>query len=101
MIQRMTGVRVRETLPDWVIDQADEVELIDLSPDALIRRMQEGRIYPAGRADEALKNYFRKGNLTALRELALRRTAEGVDDQLERYMREHAIEEPWSPSERV
>jgi two-component system sensor histidine kinase KdpD len=101
MIQRMTGVRVRETLPDWVIDQADEIELVDLSPDALIRRMEEGRIYPPGRAREALRNFFRKGNLTALRELALRRTAAGVDDQLEAYMREHEIEGPWSPSERV
>jgi two-component system sensor histidine kinase KdpD len=101
MIQRMTGVRVRETLPDWVIDQADEVELVDLSPDALIRRMEEGRIYPPGRAQEALRNYFRKGNLTALRELALRRTAAGVDAQLEQYMQEHEIAGPWSPSERV
>jgi two-component system sensor histidine kinase KdpD len=101
MVQRMTGVRVRETMPDWVLDQADEVELVDLSPDALIRRMEEGRIYPPGRSQEALRSFFRKGNLTALRELALRRTAAGVDAQLEAYMREHEIEGPWSPSERV
>lgn len=101
MVQSMTGVTVRETLPDWVLDQADEVELVDLSPDALIRRMEEGRIYPPGRSREALKSFFRKGNLTALRELALRRTAAGVDAQLEAYMREHEIAGPWGPSERV
>src|SRR5438876_3916824 len=101
LVASITGVRVRETLPDWILDQADEVELIDISPHALRQRMKHGNIYPRERIDAALNNFFREGNLTALRELALRRTAEKTEAQLEQYMTEHHISQPWAASERV
>src|SRR5205085_64017 len=82
VVASITGVRVRETLPDWILDQADEVELIDISPHALRQRMKHGNIYPPERVDAALNHFFREGNLTALRELALRRTAEKTEEQL-------------------
>jgi two-component system sensor histidine kinase KdpD len=100
VVAGITGVEVRETVPDRVLDDA-EVQLIDLPTEALIDRLVEGKIYPPQRAQQALAHFFRAGNLTALRELSLRRTAAGVDDQLERYMREapaHAIK---SATERV
>src|SRR6266566_3983361 len=101
LVASITGVRVRETLPDWILDQADEVELIDISPHALRQRMKLGNIYPPERVDAALNNFFREGNLTALRELALRRTAEKTETQLQEYMTEHKIDKLWSASERV
>src|SRR5438046_8349327 len=101
LVASITGVRVRETLPDWILDQADEVELIDISPHALRQRMKHGNIYPTQRIDAALNNFFREGNLTALRELALRRTAEKTEAQLEQYMTEHHISQPWPASERM
>ena len=100
-VETITGVAVRETVPDWVVDQADEVSLVDISVEEMHRRMKEGNIYPPAQARMALQNFFRKGNLTALRELALRRTAENVDTALERYMQEHAIEDPWAATERI
>ena len=101
LVASITGVRVRETLPDRILDQADEVELIDISPHALRQRMKHGNIYPPERIDAALNNFFREGNLTALRELALRRTAEKTETQLQQYMTEHGINELWPASERV
>src|SRR5205823_8442306 len=101
LVASITGVRVRETLPDWVLDQADEVELIDISPYALRQRMKHGNIYPRERIDAALNHFFREGNLTALRELALRRTAEKTESQLQEYMTEHSITQIWPASERV
>jgi two-component system sensor histidine kinase KdpD len=101
LVASITGVRVRETLPDHILDQADEVELIDISPYALRQRMRHGNIYPRERIDAALNNFFREGNLTALRELALRRTAEKTEAQLQQYMTEHGITELWPASERV
>ena len=101
LVASITGVRVRETLPDWILDQADEVELIDISPYALRQRMKHGNIYPPERIEPALNNFFREGNLTALRELALRRTAEKAESQLQEYMTEHGIKEIWPASERV
>ena len=101
LVASITGVRVRETLPDRILDQADEVELIDISPYALRQRMRHGNIYPRERIDAALNNFFREGNLTALRELALRRTAEKTEAQLQQYMTEHGITELWPASERV
>jgi two-component system, OmpR family, sensor histidine kinase KdpD len=101
VVASITGVRVRETLPDWILDQAEEVELIDISPYALRQRMKHGNIYPPERIDTALKNFFREGNLTALRELALRRVAEKTESQLEQYMTEHGISERWQATERV
>ncbi|HEV2582065.1 MAG TPA: universal stress protein, partial [Ktedonobacteraceae bacterium] len=101
LVASITGVRVRETLPDWILDQADEVELIDISPYALRQRMKHGNIYPRERIEAALNNFFREGNLTALREMALRRTAEKTESQLQAYMTEHGIKEIWPASERV
>src|SRR6266487_4327178 len=101
LVASITGVRVRETLPDWILDRADEVELIDISPYALRQRMKHGNIYPSERIDAALNNFFREGNLTALRELALRRTAEKTETQLQEFMTEHGINKLWLASERV
>ncbi len=101
VVARITHVRVRETVPDHIFDTADDVEVIDLTPDELIQRLQEGKVYAEQQAQRALKNYFKPGNLTALRELALRRTAERVDDQMRQYMRSHAIQGPWAAGERV
>ncbi len=100
-VESITGVAVRETIPDKIVDEADEVELVDISPEALRKRLEQGRIYPLERARAALANFFRTGNLSALRELALRRTAKEVQDQLERYMHEHEISGTWPTTERV
>src|SRR5437762_305345 len=101
VVAKITGVIVRETIPDSVLERADEVELIDLPPDDLLERFREGKVYVPGQAEEALRNFFRKGNLIALRELALRRTAERVDAQMRVYMREHAIGTVWPATERL
>jgi two-component system sensor histidine kinase KdpD len=101
LVASITGVRVRETLPDWILDQADEVELIDISPYALRQRMKHGNIYPPERIDAALNNFFREGNLTALREIALRRVAEKTEAQLQEYMTEHGITDMRPAGERV
>ena len=101
VIEQITGVKVRETLPDSVLALADEIELIDLPPHELIKRLQEGKIYVAEQAGLAVHNFFTPGNLTALRELALRRTAERVDAQMVDYMRAHAIAGPWPTQERL
>lgn len=101
MVASITGVRVRETLPDQILDQADEIELIDISPVALRQRMKHGNIYPAERIEPALNNFFREGNLTALRELALRRTADKTESQLQHYMDDHHIDQLWPATERV
>jgi two-component system sensor histidine kinase KdpD len=101
VVAQITTVRVRETLPDHVIDKADEVELIDLTPKDLIQRLNEGKVYVPEVAKRALDHYFSEGNLTALRELALRRTAQRVDDQMLTYMQAHAIPGPWAAGERI
>jgi two-component system sensor histidine kinase KdpD len=101
LVASITGVRVRETLPDRILDSADEVELVDISPHALRQRMKHGNIYPPERIEAALNHFFREGNLTALRELALRRTAEKTETQLQEYMAEHGISQLWPASERV
>lgn len=89
IVHEITGVRVRETVPDWVVDTADEIELVDLTPDALLNRLRRGDIYKEEKIPQALANFFRKGNIVALRELALQRTAEEVDEQLHKYMDSH------------
>jgi two-component system sensor histidine kinase KdpD len=89
-VEALTGVRVRETIPDRIVDDADELILIDLSPQGARARMEHGHIYPAEQARTALENFFRVENLSQLREIALRRTAQEVDEQLEEYMRETA-----------
>ncbi len=101
LVFSITGVRVRETLPDSILDEADEVELVDIAPHALRQRMKHGNIYPVERIEAALNNFFREGNLTALREIALRLTAEKTEAQLEAYMTGHHIEQNWAASERV
>lgn len=101
VVARITRIRVRETVPDSVIDGADEVELIDLTPQDLIQRLHDGKVYVPTQARRAEQHYFRPGNLTALRELALRRTAQRVDDQMVDYMRSHAIPGPWPAGDRL
>jgi two-component system sensor histidine kinase KdpD len=101
VVAQITGVSVHETVPDRVIDAADEVELIDLTPDDLLQRLKEGKVYIPQQAERAIHNFFRKGNLHALRELALRSTAERVDAQLEAYRRDKAIREPWPATLRL
>ena len=90
----ITGIKVRETLPDRIFDQADEVVLVDLPPDDLLQRLREGKVYIGEQAERAVQNFFRKGNLLALRELALRRTADRVDTQMRSYRDEHVIGAP-------
>ncbi|WP_375454199.1 DUF4118 domain-containing protein [uncultured Methylobacterium sp.] len=101
VVAQITRIRVRETVPDSILDRADDIEVIDLNPDDLIQRLQDGKVYVAKHATRALQHYFSRGNLTALRELALRRTAERVDDELLSHMRAHAIAGPWGAGERV
>ena len=101
VVARITRIRVRETVPDSIIDRADDIELIDLTPDDLIQRLKDGKVYVPHQAARAIRHYFSPGNLTALRELALRRTAQRVDDQMVRYMQAHAIAGPWAAGERV
>lgn len=101
VVAQITHVRVRETVPDSVFDRADAIELIDLTPDDLIQRLKEGKVYVPKQAERALEHYFSPGNLTALRELALRRTAERVDEQLLTHMQANAIAGPWAASERI
>src|SRR5664280_1758534 len=101
VVAQITHVRVRETVPDSVFDRADAIELIDLTPDDLIQRLKEGKVYVPKQAERALEHYFSPGNLTALRELALRRTAERVDEQLLTHMQANAISGPWAAGERI
>src|SRR5437016_379473 len=101
VVAQITHVRVRETVPDSVFDRADAIELIDLTPDDLIQRLKEGKVYVPQQAERALEHYFSPGNLTALRELALRRTADRVDEQLLTHMQANAIAGPWAAGDRI
>jgi two-component system sensor histidine kinase KdpD len=101
VVESITGVHQHETLPDDVVRRADQIELVDMSPDALRRRLAHGNVYGPEKVDAALNNYFRVGNLTALREVALLWTADRVDDALEKYRHEHGIAEPWPARERL
>jgi two-component system sensor histidine kinase KdpD len=101
VVAQITHVRVRETVPDSVFDRADAIELIDLTPDDLMQRLKEGKVYVPKQAERALEHYFSPGNLTALRELALRRTADRVDEQLLTHMQANAIAGPWAAGERI
>jgi two-component system sensor histidine kinase KdpD len=100
-VRAITGVAVRETVPDWVLQVADETVMVDLTPEALQNRMKRGDVYNKDKVDQALKNFFRRGNLIALRELALRQVAEQVDRSLESYMVEKDIRESWAVRERI
>ena len=101
VVTQITWVRVRETVPDAVFDRADEVELVDLPPDALLERLREGRVYLPEHARQAADAFFRKGNLLALRELALRRMAQRVDSDVQAYRRQHGIATMWPAAERL
>lgn len=101
IVAQVTGVIVRETIPDRVIDEASEIEVIDLPPDELLTRLGEGKVYIPDQAARAIQKFFRKGNLTALREMSLRRAAERVDDQMRSYMQTRAIQGPWAAGERL
>jgi two-component system, OmpR family, sensor histidine kinase KdpD len=101
VVTQITGVAVRETVPDSILERADEMELVDLPPDDLLQRFQEGKVYVPEQAERAVRSFFRKGNLIALRELALRRTAERVDDQMRTYRRDHGIAKTWPAAERI
>ena len=101
VVAQITGVHVRETVPDSILDRADAIELVDLTPDDLIQRLKEGKVYVPKQAERALEHFFSPANLTALRELALRRTAERVDEQLLDEMQARAISGPWPAGERL
>jgi two-component system sensor histidine kinase KdpD len=101
VVAQITGVAVRETVPDSIMERADEIELIDLEPEELLQRLREGKVYVPQQAEHAAHNFFRKGNLIALRELALRRTADRVDEQMRSYRSDRAIATVWPTQERV
>ncbi|MRH90992.1 DUF4118 domain-containing protein [Nocardia sp. SYP-A9097] len=101
VVEQITGVVQRETVPDWVVRSADQVELVDITPEALRRRLSHGNVYAATKVDAALRNYFRPGNLTALRELALLWLADQVDSALAKYRADHKITDTWEARERL
>ncbi|MGD3109715.1 DUF4118 domain-containing protein [Streptomyces sp. YGL11-2] len=101
VVESITGVRQRETVPDEIVRRADQIELVDMSPQAIRRRMAHGNIYKSDKVDAALSNYFRPGNLTALRELALLWVADRVDEYLQEYRAEHSIRSTWQARERI
>jgi two-component system sensor histidine kinase KdpD len=101
VVAQITGTKVRETVPDRVIDELTEIELIDLPPEELLRRLKNGKVYIPEQAERAIQKFFRQGNLTALRELSMRRAAERVDDQMRAYMETQAIPGPWPAGERL
>ncbi|MBK8934881.1 MAG: sensor histidine kinase KdpD [Chloroflexi bacterium] len=101
VVSQVTGVTVRETVPDHILDEAHEIELVDLPIDELLARLEAGKVYIPAQAEQALRKFFRPGNLTALREMALRRAAERVDEQMRAYMQTHAISGPWPAGERL
>lgn len=101
VVKQITGIKVRETIPDNVVQNASEVVVVDLSTDALLNRLKRGDIYKLENTDRALQNFFRKGNLNALREIALRQTAEEVDEDLSTYMANHDIKDSWPTVERI
>jgi len=100
-VQSLTGVTVRETVPDWVLDRADEIVIADLTPEALATRMRRGDIYPAERIERALSNFFRRGNLIALREMALQRVTKAVDRTLNDYVKRKQLGAHWTVAEKV
>lgn len=100
-VRTITGIQVRETVPDWVVHSADEAVMIDLTPEALQNRMRRGDVYPDAKVEQALRNFFRRGNLIALRELALRQVAEEVNRTLESYMEQKDIQAAWPVREKI
>jgi len=100
-VEALTGIKVHEQVPDWVLDRADEIVISDLTPEALATRMRRGDIYPNERVERALTNFFRRGNLIALREMALQRVARAVDKTLDDYVRRKRLGPHWSVTEKV
>jgi two-component system sensor histidine kinase KdpD len=100
-VQALTGIVVREQVPDWVLDRADEIVISDLTPEALVTRMRRGDVYPMDRVERSLANFFRRGNLIALREMALQRVTRAVDRNLDEYVRRKKLGAHWSVSEKV
>jgi len=100
-VQALTGISVREQVPDWVLDRADEIVISDLTPEALVTRMRRGDIYPMERVERSLSNFFRRGNLIALREMALQRIARAVDRTLEDYVARKRLGAHWSVAEKI
>ena len=101
VIAQITGVKVRETIPDTVLEEAGDIELVDLPPEELLKRLQDGKVYVSDQAARAVQMFFRKGNLTALREMSLRHTAERVEGQMQTYMQDKSIAGPWAAGERL
>src|ERR1700754_88956 len=101
VVQSLTGVTIRETVPDWVLQRADEMVMVDLTPEALQARMRRGDIYPADRVEMALTNFFRRGNLIALREIALQHVTRAVDRTLDEYVKRKRLGSQWAVHERV
>ncbi|MET0390628.1 MAG: sensor histidine kinase KdpD [Polyangiales bacterium] len=101
VISQITAVQVRETVPDHVLDQADVIELIDIAPEELLQRLSEGKVYLPEQAQRAVQHFFQRGNLLALRELALRRTAQHVDEDVREYREQHGVAQPWPAGERI
>lgn len=101
LVGQVTGVAVRETVPDSILERADQVELVDLPPEELLKRLQEGKVYVPEQAERAAQGFFRPGNLIALREMALRKTAERVEAQMQRYRELHGVAETWPIAERL
>jgi len=100
-VQALTGISVREQVPDWVLDRADEIVIIDVTPEALVTRMRRGDIYPMERVERSLSNFFRRGNLIALREMALQRVTRAVDRTLDDYVKRKRLGSHWSVAEKV
>lgn len=100
-VNQITGIIIKETVPDSILEAADEIELVDISPDELLQRLADGKVYTADKTADAVNNFFRKGNLSALRELALRLTADRVDKQVRHYMQENKIAGPWKSTQRI
>jgi two-component system sensor histidine kinase KdpD len=100
-VQQITGVKVRETVPDWVLGEADEIVTVDITPRALINRLRRGDVYPAEKVPQALQNFFTEGNLSSLREIALREVASEVDRSVQTYRRDRRVSQPWQTKERV
>src|SRR5665213_3895267 len=101
VVEKITGIHQQETIPDAIVRRAEQIEIVDLTPEALRRRMAHGNIYAADKIDASLSNYFRVGNLSALRELALLWLADRVEDSLQRYLDDHTIDKTWETRERL
>ncbi|MBI2374522.1 MAG: sensor histidine kinase KdpD [Deltaproteobacteria bacterium] len=101
VVAQITGIQVRETVPDALLERADEIELVDVSPEDLLKRLQDGKVYLGDQAARAMQNFFQRGNLLALRELALRRTADRVNLEVQAYREEHDVSDPWPTADRI